>query len=93
MEIHFGVLVLCAFLGLVIGAITGQDPWKLVGSLAVVVLILPLFLITLQSDPEAMKAMSDRYIEYVIAKFPSMIIGEMAGVVASKIFRAFKLFK
>ena len=87
MEIHFGTLLLCAFLGFYLSEKLGYDSWKLYGSLSLVILQLPFFLIVPQGNPEAMGVVSYNYIDAVIRELPSMIIGELAGIFALKLLK------
>jgi hypothetical protein len=87
---NFIVLVICALLGLCTRLLIGFDPWKLLGSLSLVILVLPIFNISLQHDPQITQAMANDYTTHLITQLPSMLIGEIAGVFAKEIFSVTK---
>lgn len=94
MELNFFLLVIAALMGMVIKAFVGWDPLKLLGSLTLALLFLPVLGLVFETDPEAAWLVTKSIIERVAAQLPSIMIGEVAGVFAVSIFDAVKgLFK
>ncbi len=89
MEFSLTLLVLAALAGMVAKLIVGWDPWKLLGSLTIILLILPLLGLAFEDDPLVLQEMTDTIIERVVAEVPSVVVGEVAGVLAGAILSVF----
>ena len=89
MEVSFELIVLAALAGMIIKSLVGWDPWKLAGSLGLVftlILLLPPFLgMAFENDPQVVQEMANTLIERIVTQIPSILIGEVAGVVAATI--------
>ena len=94
MEFNFTLLVLAALAGMVTKLAVGWDPWKLLGSLTLVLLLLPLLSLAFESDPQVVQKATNTMIERIVAEIPSILVGEVAGVFAATILSfARSLFK
>ena len=94
MEFNLTLLVLAALAGMVAKLIFGWDPWKLLGSLTFVLLLLPLLGPVFEDDPLVLQEMTDTVIERVVAEVPSVVVGEVTGVFAGATLSIFTdLFK
>ena len=94
MEFSFTLLVLAALAGMIAKLVFGWDPWKLLGSLAFILLLLPLIGLAFEDDPQIVQKMTNNAIDKIIAAMPSIFIGEAAGVVAGTILSSVRsLFK
>lgn len=94
MEFNFSLLVIAAPAGMVIRLAVGWDIVKLLGSLTLVLLVLPLLGLALEYDPQVVQEATNSMIQRITAKIPSILTGEMAGVVAASILSfARSLFK
>ena len=94
MEFSFILLVLAALAGMIARFIIGWDPWKLLGSLIFIFLLLPLLGLAFEDDPLVVQEMTNNAIERIIAWMPSIIIGEIAGVFAGTLLSLVRsLFK
>lgn len=85
----FGILVLAAFVGLCVRAIWGFNPIAIAGAISFAILILPAVQIAGQNDTEVAQSMVNVYISNVTEAFPSIIIGELAGMLAKEIYSVF----
>lgn len=89
MEFNFGFLVLAASAGMIAKLVVGRDPVKLFGVLTTSLFILSLLLsmvpLAFESDPQATQQQVNSLLERTINAIPSLIIGELAGVVAATI--------
>ena len=85
MEFNFTLLVLAALAGMVARLVFGWDPWKLLASLTLLLLLLPLLGLTFENDPQVVEEVTNSIIERIIAKIPSIVVGEVAGVFAPTI--------
>ena len=72
MEINFFILVIAALAGLIINAIWGFDPVKLLGTLSLLVLFLPVLGLGFEQNPQAAQTMANRMIERIINALPSL---------------------
>ena len=90
MEIHFLFLVLGALVGLLVNARCGWNPWAMIGSASLMVLLFPLIWIAMQSDPDVAKSMADSYIAPVANAMPSLLIGDLAGAIAASTYKTLK---
>ena len=84
------VLLICAFLGVCVRAIFGLNPFMVFGTVSIVTLVLPAFLISLSSNAEMAHTIAntaDLYVVTLTGVLPSMIIGELLGIFAKDIFR------
>lgn len=94
MELNFFLLVVAALAGMIVKLFAGWDPWKLLGSLSLVLLFLPMLSLAFVTDPQVAQTAANSLVERVAGAFPSIIIGEVAGVFAGTIFGAIRgLFK
>ncbi len=94
MDFNFTLLVLAALAGMITKLAVGWDPWKLLGSLTLVLLLLPLLGLALENDPQVVQEATNTMIERIVAEIPSILVGEVAGVVAATILSfARNLFK
>ena len=85
MEFNFTLLVLAALAGMVAKLVFGWDPWKLLASLTLLLLLLPLLGLAFENDPQVVEEVTNSIIERIIAKIPSIVVGEGAGVFAATI--------
>ena len=89
MEFSFELLVLAALAGMVIKIFAGWDPWKLAGSLGLaftlILLLPPLLGLAFENDPQVVQESTNAMIERIVAEIPSILVGEVAGVVAGSI--------
>ena len=85
MEFNFTLLVLAALAGMVARLVFGWDPWKLLGSLTLLLLLLPLPGLAFENDPQVVEEVTNSIIERIIAEIPSIVVGEVAGVFAATI--------
>ena len=85
MELNFLLLVIAALAGLTAKVVFGFDPYKLAGTLGFMILLLPMIGIGLEKDVPEVQGLASEYIERLINALPSMIIGEVAGVIAGTI--------
>jgi uncharacterized membrane protein YgaE (UPF0421/DUF939 family) len=90
MESSFFILVIAAFIGLVVKSLFGFNPWALLSSLSLLALVLPLIPLSLERDPQVVQAMANSYITTTVNSFPTIVIGEAAGIFASNIFNALR---
>ncbi len=84
------ILLICAFLGVCVRVIFGLNPLMLIGTVSVVTLILPTFLISLPGNAEMTHTISnslDLYLVTLTKALPSMIIGELLGIFAKEILK------
>ena len=89
MEFSFELLVLAALAGMVINILVGWDPWKLAGSLGLaftlILLLPPLLGLAFENDPQVVQETTNEMIERIAAEIPSILVGEVAGVIAGSI--------
>lgn len=90
MEMQFEFLVLGALAGMGARTVVGFDPWKLIGTLSVITLFVPLVGIAFHQNPQVAQTMASQHLEAFIVALPSLVIGEVAGVVAASIYGAFR---
>jgi len=88
MEFNFLFLVIAALVGLIINAIWGFNPVAILGGFSLIILFLPILGLVFEHDPQVAQAMANSIVERVINAMPSLIVGELAGMVASTIFKA-----
>ena len=84
------VLLICAFLGVCVRAIFGLNPLMLFGTVSIVALVLPAFLISLSSNAEIAHTIAnsvDLYVVTLTKMLPSMLIGELLGIFAKEILK------
>ena len=87
MELDFVILVAAALVGMIAARNLGWDPWKLLGQLMLVVILLPLFGLFFESDPQVLQEATNSMIGRIVDSIPSTFLGEMAGIVAGWILR------
>lgn len=94
MEFNFTLLVLAALAGMITKLAVGWDPWKLLGSLTLVLLLLPLLSLAFKNDPQVVQEATNTMIERIVVEIPSILVGEVAGVFAATILSFIRsLFK
>lgn len=86
MEVNFILLVFAALAGMVAKLAVAWDPWKLLGTLSLITLVLPVVQLGFIHDTESAQVVANGYIARLVNALPSIIIGEIAGVVAGTIF-------
>ena len=83
----FSVLFICAIVGLCVRGLIGFNPWVAFGTASLAILIVPgLLMIAVQSDPAVTQSMADGYVARLVSAFPSMLIGQLAGLFAKELF-------
>ena len=90
MQLDFEILVLAALAGIVAARTLGWNPWKLLGQLMLVVILLPLFWLAFESDPQVVQEATNSMIGRIGDSLPSAFFGELAGIVAGWIPRIAK---
>lgn len=88
MENDFVFLVAAGLTGLMINAIWGFNPVAILGGFSLLVLFLPVLGLGFERDPQVAQAVANNMVERIVNAMPSLIVGELAGSVASSIFRA-----
>ena len=84
------ILLICAVIGVLARAFLGLNLLALFGAVSIVSLLIPAFLISLSSNPEASHNMAntlDLYVVNFTKVLPSVIIGELLGFFAKDILR------
>ena len=87
MELNVLIVVVAALAGMVAARNLGWDPWKLLGQLMLVVILLPLFGLAFESDPQVLQEATNSMIGRIVDSLPSTFFGELAGIVAGWILR------
>ncbi|MGA9047953.1 MAG: hypothetical protein WB588_03075 [Dehalococcoidia bacterium] len=90
MEINFILLVIAALFGLIINAIWGFNPWAIFGGISFLVMIFPILGLGFEHDPQVVQTMANVIIQRLLDSLPSLMIGELAGILASRIFRVIR---
>ena len=90
MEMNFLMLVIAALAGLIINAIWGFNPVAIIGGFSLLVLFLPIMGLGFEHDPQVVQAITNNMVDRIVTAMPSLIIGELAGSVATSIFKAVK---
>lgn len=90
MEFNFPFLVMAALAGLIINAIWGFNPVAILGGFSLLILFLPVLGLGFEHNPQVAQAIANSMVERIVNAMPSLIIGEVAGMMASAIFKAFK---
>jgi len=81
---------MAALAGLIINAIWGFNPIAILGGFSLLILFLPVLGLGFEHNPQVAQAMANSMVERIINAMPSLIIGQLAGIVASAIFKVFK---
>jgi hypothetical protein len=81
---------MAALAGLIINAIWGFNPVAILGGFSLLILFLPVLGLGFEHNPQAAQAIANSIVERIVNAMPSVIIGEVAGMMASAIFKAFK---
>lgn len=92
MELNFTFLVVAALMGMIAKRIVGWNPWELFGSLTllatILALVLPWLALRTETDPQAVQTVADSTIAQAMAALPSVVVGELAGIVAARLLDA-----
>lgn len=86
MEVNFLLLVAAALAGLVVNTICKFNPWAIFGTFSFLILLFPILGLGFQHDPQVVQSMTNAYIERLVNALPSLIVGEVAGMIAAGIF-------
>jgi hypothetical protein len=81
---------MAALAGLIINAIWGFNPVAILGGFSLLILFLPVLGLGFEHNPQVAQAIANSMVERIVNAMPSLIIGEVAGMMASAIFKAFK---
>ncbi len=84
------IFLICAVIGVFARALLGLNLLALFGAVSIVSLLMPAFLISLSSNPEASQNMAntlDLYVATFTKVLFSVIIGELSGFFAKDILR------
>ena len=73
--------------GMVAARNLGWDPWKLLGQLMLALMLLPLFGLAFETDPQVVQEATNSMIGHIVDSIPSTFFGEMAGIAAGWILR------
>ena len=84
------ILLICVFIGVCLRAVLGLNTMALFGAVFIFSLVLPVFLIKLQSDPETIHSitvMFNLYVETLTRILSSVITGALLGIFTKDIIR------
>ena len=94
MEFNFTFAVIASRVGMIARIYVGLDPWRFLGSVALMATLLPLAFkllgTGLESDSRATEQAVASAIEATIAAVPSILVGELAGYCAGFILGTVK---
>ena len=94
MEFNFTFAVIASLVGMIARPYIGLDPWRFLGSVALMATPLPLAFrllgTGLENDPRATEQAVASVIEAAIAAVPSILVGELAGYCAGFILGSVK---
>lgn len=88
MELNFGMLVAAALAGLIVNAILGFNPWAILGTFSLLVMLLPLLGLMFNTDPQAAQVAATSVLDRLVNALPSVVVGDVAGSVAGATFKA-----
>ena len=90
MELNFAPLVIAAFVGLIIGAFWGFNPLAIIGAMFLLMLFSPVLVLAFEHSSAGNQPISGSLVEDIMHILPSLVVGELAGVAASSIFKIIK---
>ena len=90
MDTEILFFLFAALAGMVAALFIGWDPVKLLGQLMLVLILLPLFWLAFETDPQVVQEATNSMIEQIVDSIPSAFVGEIAGIFAGWILRLAK---
>ncbi len=90
MELNVASLIVAGFIGLLISAVWGFNLLAIVGALFLLALFSPFLALSFERDFVASQSISSTMGTSIVKILPSLVVGELAGIATSTIFKVIR---
>ena len=90
MELNVASLIIAALVGLTIIAFWGFNPLAIIGAMFLLVLFSPVLVLAFEHGPAGNHSISVSLGKDIVNILPSLVVGELAGITASTLFKVIK---